>query len=35
MVTHDLRIAVTAKRQVTLKDGKIFSNTVKTAKAEG
>ncbi len=27
MVTHDLRIAGTAKRQVTLRDGKVFSDT--------
>jgi putative ABC transport system ATP-binding protein len=27
MVTHDLRIAGTAKRQVTLRDGKVFSDS--------
>jgi putative ABC transport system ATP-binding protein len=27
MVTHDLRIASTAKRQVTLRDGKVFSDS--------
>jgi putative ABC transport system ATP-binding protein len=29
MVTHDLRIAATAKRQITLRDGKVFSDTEK------
>jgi ABC-type lipoprotein export system ATPase subunit len=34
MVTHDLRIAGTAKRQVTLRDGKVFSDSGEMAKAE-
>jgi putative ABC transport system ATP-binding protein len=35
MVTHDLRIAGTAKRQVTLRDGKVFSDSGEMVRAEG
>jgi putative ABC transport system ATP-binding protein len=34
MVTHDLRIAGTAKRQVTLRDGKVFSDSASSQKSE-
>jgi putative ABC transport system ATP-binding protein len=34
MVTHDLRIAGTAKRQVTLRDGKVFSDSAGQLKIE-
>jgi putative ABC transport system ATP-binding protein len=34
MVTHDMQIAGTAKRQVTLRDGKVFSDSGGVAKAE-